>query len=94
MTWRVLSEDPEARRSRQECRIVATWAGGRRLEIRDEHVLRYWTQEDFDRVVAASPLQLLAVYHDRFDPFPIDRARTGEDGNLYHVLAKGTAATS
>lgn len=87
LTWRVLREDPAARRSYQECRIAAT-SGGRTVEIVEEHVLRLWTQEAFDRVIAASPFALSAVYHDRFDPFPIDETRTGGHGNLYHVLAR------
>jgi SAM-dependent methyltransferase len=87
LTWRVIREDPAARRSYQECRIVAD-RGGEVVELQEEHVLRYWTHDEFDRVVAASPFELSAIYHDRFDPFPIDEARTGEHGNLYHVLAR------
>ena len=56
--------------------------------LEEDHVLRLWTQEDFDRLVERSPLDLIAVYHDRFDPFPMGRERTGEYGNLYHVLQR------
>ncbi len=87
LTWRVLREDAEARRSYQECRITAT-RGGETVELTEEHILRLWTQDDFDRAIDSSPFELIAVYHDRFDPFPIDLPRTGAHGNLYHVLAR------
>jgi SAM-dependent methyltransferase len=88
LTWRVLREDAPARRSYQQCRITARWGTERRV-IEEDHVLRCWTQEDFDRLVERSPFRLAAIYHDRFDPFPLDVPRTGEYGNLYHVLVRG-----
>ena len=87
LTWRVVREDPAARRSHQHCSIAAT-RGGERLQLEEDHVLRYWTQDDFDRVIDSSPFELVAVYHDRFDPFAADEPRTGAHGNLYHVLRR------
>ena len=80
-------EDMAAKRSHQHCTIVATRAG-ETVTIEEDHVLRLWTQDDFDRVIDASPFELVALYHDRFDPFPIEEPRTGKHGNLYHVLAR------
>ena len=85
--WEVEREDPAAKRSYQRC-VVTARHGAWKRRIEEEHVLRYWTQEDFDRLVAASPLRLEAVYWDRFEPFPLDWKRYGEHGNLYHVLAR------
>lgn len=87
LTWRVAREDPTSRRSYQECRIE-TVHSARRWTIEETHVLRYWTQEDFDRLVSASPFDLAAVYYDRFEEHPLDLPRTGELGNLYHVLRR------
>jgi hypothetical protein len=87
LTWRVAREDVAARRSYQECRIVATRGQERRV-IEESHVLRYWTQEDFDRLVGESSFELAAVYFDRFEEKPLDEPRTGLDGNLYHVLQR------
>jgi SAM-dependent methyltransferase len=88
LTWRVVREDVAARRSHQQCRITARCGSERRL-IEEDHVLRCWIQEDFDRLVGRSRFRLAAVYHDRFDPFPLDEPRTGAYGNLYHVLVRG-----
>lgn len=87
LTWRVVREDLAAKRSHQHCHIVAT-RGRETIELDEDHVLRLWMQEDFDRVIDASPFELVAVYHDRFEPFPMDEPRTGRYGNLYHVLAR------
>ena len=87
LTWRVVREDPAARRSYQECRVVAR-RGQERRDLEESHVLRYWTQEDFDRIVELSPFELAAVYFDRFEEKPLEGARTGADGNLYHVLRR------
>lgn len=87
LTWSVVREDLEARRSHQHCTVIAR-VGKERRVIEEDHLLRLWTQEDFDRLIVASPLELVAVYHDRFEPFPIEEPRTGEYGNLYHVLAQ------
>jgi SAM-dependent methyltransferase len=87
LTWRVVREDPAARRSYQECRIEATRGQERRV-LEESHVLRYWTQEDFDRIVEGSEFELAAVYFDRFEEKPLDEPRTGLDGNLYHVLRR------
>ncbi len=87
LTWRVAREDAEARRSYQECRIVATRGQERRV-IEESHELRYWTQEDFDRIVDSSPFELVAVYFDRFEEKALEEARSGADGNLYHVLRR------
>ncbi|HYQ96191.1 MAG TPA: class I SAM-dependent methyltransferase [Candidatus Eisenbacteria bacterium] len=87
LTWRVAREDPEARRSYQECRIVARRGAEQRV-IEESHVLRYWTQEDFDRIVEGSPFELAAVYFDRFEEKPLGEPRAGTDGNLYHVLSR------
>ncbi len=87
LTWRIVREDAEARRTYQECRIVAERGQERRV-IEEPHVLRYWTQEDFDRIVEKSPLELAAVYFDRFEEKPLDEPRRGTDGNLYHVLRR------
>jgi SAM-dependent methyltransferase len=86
LTWTVVREDVEAKRSHQHARITAR-RGKEKLTLEEDHVLRLWTQEDVDDLLERSPLRLAAVYHDRFDPFPIDVPRTGEHGNLYHVLA-------
>jgi SAM-dependent methyltransferase len=85
--WRVLREDLPARRSHQECRITAR-RGKDRLVIEEPHVLRLWTQEDLDSLIARSEFELAAVYHDCFEPFDLDAPRTGEYGNLYHVLRR------
>jgi SAM-dependent methyltransferase len=90
LTWGVVREDPGARRSYQQCRISARRGQERRV-IEESHVLRYWTQDDFDRVVERCPLELAAVYFDRFEEHPLDDARTGADGNLYHVLRRRDA---
>lgn len=87
LQWRVIREDKAARRSYQECRITAR-RGRERTVIEESHVLRLWRQEDLDRLIAASPFRLAAVYHDRFEPFDLDERRTGEYGNLYHVLRR------
>jgi SAM-dependent methyltransferase len=87
LTWRVVREDPVSRRSYQECRITARHGEDVRV-IEEEHVLRYWTQQDFDRIVDGSEFELTAVYFDRFEEKPLDEARTGLDGNLYHVLRR------
>ncbi len=87
LTWRVAREDREARRSYQECRIVA-WRGQEQRVLEESHVLRYWTQEDFDRLIGASEFELVAVYFDRFEEKPLDEPRVGADGNLYHVLRR------
>jgi len=86
LTWTVVREDVEAKRSHQHARITAR-RGEEKLTLEEDHVLRLWTQDDVDALLERSPLRLAAVYHDRFDPFPIDVPRTGEYGNLYHVLA-------
>ena len=87
LTWRVVREDVKARRSYQECRIVATRGQERRV-LEESHVLRYWTQEDFDRIVEGSPFELAAVYFDRFEEKTLEEPRSGHDGNLYHVLRR------
>jgi SAM-dependent methyltransferase len=87
LTWRVVREDVEARRSYQHAKITAR-RGAEKRTIEEDHVLRCWTQEDFDRLVDRSPLALVGVYHDRFEPFPMEEPRTGAYGNLYHVLAR------
>ena len=87
LTWRVVREDPVALRSYQECRIVAERMRERRT-IEESHVLRYWTQEDVDRIVEAGPFELAAVYFDRFEEKPLEEPRVGLDGNLYHVLRR------
>ena len=87
LTWSVVREDRDAHRSHQECRITAR-RGKERVVIEESHVLRYWTQEDVDRIVGASPLELVAVYYDRFEEHPLEEPRTGEYGNLYHVLKR------
>lgn len=88
LLWRVVREDAAARRSYQECRITAR-RGQERSVFEESHVLRYWTQADVDRILAATPFELAAVYHDCFEPFDLDQARTGEHGNLYHILRRG-----
>ena len=85
LTWRVLREDPAAKRSHQHCRILAR-RGAEEVVIDEGHVLRLWTHEDVDRLLAESAFQLLAVFRDRFEPMALDAPRTGADGNLYHVL--------
>jgi SAM-dependent methyltransferase len=85
--WRVVREDKAARRSHQECRITAR-RGRERTVFEESHVLRLWSQEDFDRLVQATPFRLAAVYHDCFEPFDPEERRTGEYGNLYHVLRR------
>ena len=87
LTWTVAREDRAAKRSHQHARITAR-RGKEKLALEEDHLLRLWTQEDVDALLDRSPLTLAAVYHDRFDPFPIDVPRTGEYGNLYHVLAR------
>jgi len=87
LTWRVAREDGAAKRSHQECRIEAVRGTERRV-IEEAHVLRLWTQEDFDRLLDASPFELEAVYYDRFEEHPLEEPRTGELGNLYHVLRR------
>ena len=87
LMWRVAREDAQAKRSHQECRIVATRGQERRV-IEESHVLRCWAQEDFDRLVAGSAFELAAVYYDRFEEKPLEEPRTGLDGNLYHVLRR------
>jgi SAM-dependent methyltransferase len=91
LTWEVLREDPLAKRSHQHCRIVAR-RGGEEIAIDEDHVLRLWTHEDVDRLLAESPFELLAVYRDRFEPLPLDAPRTGAEGNLYHVLRPRVSA--
>jgi len=85
LLWEVLREDAIAKRSHQHCRITARRGSERRV-IEEEHVLRYWTHEDVDRIVGKSPFALEAIYWDRFEEFPIEDYRIGEFGNLYHVL--------
>lgn len=87
LTWSVVREDLKALRSHQHARITARRGKERRL-IEEDHVLRLWTQDDVERLLDQSAFELVAIYHDRFDPFPMDVPRTGEYGNLYHVLAR------
>jgi SAM-dependent methyltransferase len=87
LLWAVEREDAAARRSYQRC-VVTARSGQWKRRIEEEHVLRYWTQEDFDRLVATSPFDLVALYWDRFEPFPMEWSRYGEHGNLYHVLRR------
>ncbi len=87
LSWRVVREDSAARCSHQRCRIEAEQGGVRRV-IDEDHILRLWTQDDVDRLLGMTPFRLAAVYHDRFDPFPIQDPRTGAHGNLYHVFAR------
>jgi SAM-dependent methyltransferase len=87
ITWSVLREDLKHRRSYHHAKITAR-RGKERIVVEEDHVLRLWTQEDVDRLVERSPMDLVAVYHDRYDPFPMDLERTGEYGNLYHVLQR------
>ncbi len=87
LTWSVVREDLEARRSFHECRVTAR-RGKERRTIEEPHVLRYWTQADFDRIIGRSPLELVALYYDRFEEHPLDEPRTGDLGNLYHVLRR------
>ena len=90
LTWSVVREDLRALRSHQRCRIGVRRAtvGGPSEEwvLEEEHVLRLWTHEEMDRLVAASAFELLAVFRDRFEPLALDTPRTGVDGNLYHVF--------
>ena len=87
LTWIVEREDEVAKRSHQRC-VVTARRGSWRRRIEEEHLLRYWTQSDFDRLVGASPFRLAALYWDRFEPFPLEWNRYGEHGNLYHVLER------
>lgn len=87
LTWSVEREDAAAKRSFQRC-VVTARRGAWRRRIEEAHVLRYWTQEDFDRLVGASPFRLAAIYWDRFEEFPLEWKRFGEHGNLYHVLER------
>ncbi|HEX7077495.1 MAG TPA: class I SAM-dependent methyltransferase [Candidatus Eisenbacteria bacterium] len=87
LLWEVAREDAAAKRSYQRCLITAR-RGTERWRIEEDHVLRYWTQEDVDRLVGESPFSLEAIYWDRFEKFPLSRHRTGENGNLYHVLKR------
>ena len=90
LTWSVLREDPASRRSYQHCRISARRGTESRV-IEESHVLRYWTQEEFDRILERSPFELAAVYFDRFEEHPLEEPRAGADGNLYHVLRRRDA---
>jgi SAM-dependent methyltransferase len=87
LVWEVVREDAAARRSFQRCRITARKRSERRV-IEEDHVLRYWTHEDVDRVVEESPFRLTAIYWDRFEEFPLEEYRMGEYGNLYHILKR------
>lgn len=87
LLWRVVREDKAARRSHQECRVTAR-RGRDRAVFEESHLLRLWSQEDVDRLIGASPFRLAAVYHDSFEPFDLATRRTGEFGNLYHVLRR------
>jgi len=87
LTWRVVREDPVEKRSHQLCRIIVT-SGQERRVIEESHLLRCWTQEDFDRLIEGSAFELTAVYYDRFEEKPLEEPRTGLDGNLYHVLLR------
>jgi SAM-dependent methyltransferase len=87
LTWATEREDAAAKRSYQRC-VVTARRGAWKRRLEEEHLLRYWTQEDFDRLVGASPFRLAAVYWDRFEPFPLEWNRFGEHGNLYHVLQR------
>ena len=87
LLWEVVREDAAARRSYQHCRITAR-RGKERLVFDEDHVLRYWTHEDVNRLIHASPFELAAVYWDRFEEFPLEDYRMGEHGNLYHVLRR------
>ena len=85
--WEVVREDEAAKRSYQHCRITAR-SGRERRVFDEDHVLRYWTHEDVNRILAASPFELAAIYWDRFEEFPLEDYRMGEHGNLYHVLRR------
>lgn len=86
-TWEVVREDAAAKRSYQHCRITARRDGVTRV-IEEDHVLRYWTHEDVDRLIEPSPFELEAIYWDNFEEFPREDYRIGEHGNLYHVLRR------
>ena len=87
LLWQVVREDAAAKRSYQHCRITARRGDERRV-IEEDHVLRYWTHEDVNRIVGKSAFGLEAIYWDRFEEFPIEDYRIGEFGNLYHVLKR------
>jgi len=87
LLWEVVREDAAAKRSFQHCRITAR-RGRERWILDEEHTLRYWTHEDVDRLIGASPFRLEAIYWDSFEEFPVEDYRIGEFGNLYHVLKR------
>jgi SAM-dependent methyltransferase len=87
LLWEVVSEDPAAKRSYQHCRITARHGRERRV-FDEDHVLRYWTHEDVEAIVARSPFELEAIYRDFFEEYPREDYRMGELGNLYHVLRR------
>jgi len=58
-------------------------AGQERKVIEEPHVLRYWTQEDFDRLLEGGPFELAAVYFDRFEEKPLGSPRTGATGEIF-----------
>jgi SAM-dependent methyltransferase len=87
LLWEVVREDAAKKRSYQHCRITARRGQETRV-IEEDHVLRYWTHEDVDRLIDQSPFELEAIYWDRFEEFPREDYRMGEHGNLYHVFRR------
>jgi SAM-dependent methyltransferase len=87
LLWEVVREDEATKRSYQHCRITARRGSETRV-IDEDHVLRYWTHEDVDRLVERSPFELEAIYWDNFEEFPREDYRIGDFGNLYHVFRR------
>ncbi len=85
--WSVRREDRRRKLSFQTCSMDIT-ERGRRLRIRDRHVLRLWTSEDIrDLIRRSGVFQLAGIYDGKGRRRPHSGSRiTGEMGNCYYVL--------
>jgi SAM-dependent methyltransferase len=86
-TWTIESEDRAHKLSHQLCTMEIDDRGEKSVLV-DRHALRLWVYDDLrDLVERSGSLRLAAVYSEDFKPLPIEEHKSGEMGNLYHILA-------
>lgn len=87
-SWRIETEDRDARRSYQTCTMEIDDHGEKRLFI-DRHTFRLWIFEEFkEQIERCGTLAIDAVYNESrgHERVPLDSHINGEMGNLYYIL--------
>ncbi|MBD3348594.1 MAG: methyltransferase domain-containing protein [Candidatus Eisenbacteria bacterium] len=85
-TWRIESEDRDARLSQQVCTMEID-DHGKKSSHTFRETLRLWRHYDLKELVSRSQaLEYAALYSESFERLPPGTRATGEMGNLYHVL--------